>query len=706
MLALLTPFSASWAQTVSALQLVPSVIAGGSGATATGVVTLTSAAPAGGSVVRLASSNPDLAASVAQVTVPQGQTTASFLVATNAQYRRYSGLAFSSAISAVNPLAGTPVTATLNVTVQARPAEVVFAPPFSSRGPRCGAGEAGLLFVGETGTLWDCAEGSNAVCTFVQECTLGCETRPLKGTRKQDVCASAGPVPIAASPKIIGGGSKGSVTLQLASGAPAGSVGAVTSNSLFAAPPNPQRYVDLPFTTGSSNLNLGLLTSAVNRIEFAPLRGVVVTPQPQSGGGIFYMSRSARTWVAVVPGTPPPVNLQSLALDTARLPGGGPTFGNTCIDQLFGAPDVSSIALTIASSHPAVASVLPSTPNQGLDCQSFAVTSVAVATDTAVSIRSQLGAQSLVAPLLVTATPSANQASSFFLDPLSVTGGQSTMATLVLNGQAPAGGFLVSLSSDNPAVSPPASVTVPAGADRISVSIGTRAVVADVLVTLHATPSSSVLIAQLSVLAPANAPTLSSIGVSPSSVAGGITSNGTVTLSAPASAPGVTVSLSSNASAATVPASVTVAPGSTTAQFVVNTLPVSAPTAVTLSATLGGIGNVTVSQITTLSVTPSVTPAPDALAAPSLLSPADDARFPVGQAINFDWSDVTGAASYIIQIDDTDTFTAPLLLGQNVAASQYVAVAIPASRPFWRVRAVDAAGKLGAWSATRKLRVE
>ena len=37
-----------YAQSVSRLQLVPSNIAGGSGAASTGIVTLTSAAPAGG----------------------------------------------------------------------------------------------------------------------------------------------------------------------------------------------------------------------------------------------------------------------------------------------------------------------------------------------------------------------------------------------------------------------------------------------------------------------------------------------------------------------------------------------------------------------------------------------------------------------------------------------------------------------------------
>ena len=705
LLSFINPISAAHAQSVISLQLVPSVIAGGSGGTATGIVTLAAAAPIGGRVVQLGSSNPELAASIPQITVPAGQTEASFIVATNAQYRRYSGLAFTAAISAANPLAGGTVSATLNVTVQARPTEVVFAPPFSGSGPRCGAGEAGLLFVGETGTLWDCAEGTDAVCRFVQECTLGCEKRPLKGTRRQDVCASAGPVPIVVNPKRIVGGYKGTVSLQLSSGAPAGSIGAVTSNSFFAAPLNP--HVDVPFTTGASSLAIGLLTAAVNRIQFAPLRGEVVTPQPLSGGGIFYASRSARAWVAVVPGTPPLVNLKSLALDTTSMPGGGPAFGYTCIDQLFPAPEVGSIALTLSSSHPAVASVLPSPQNQGVYCQTFGVDSVHVGTDTAVTIRAQVGAQSLTAPLLITATPTATQANSFFLDLLSVIGGQSSQATIKLNGRAPVNGFLVTLSSDNPAaLILPASVTVPSGADRVGFSIGTKAVGADVLVTLQATPSSSVLLAQLSVLAPAGAPTLTSVTVNPSTVAGGTTSNATVTLSGAALASGAVVNLSSNAGVATVPPSVTVAPGATTAQFVVNTLPVTANTTVTLSAWLDAIGATTVTRLATLTVTPTVQPAPGALAAPSLLSPAHDARFPVGQFVNFDWSDVSGAASYVIQIDDTDTFAAPLMLNQSVTASQYATSALPASRPYWRARAVDAVGNPGAWSAIRQIRVE
>ena len=696
LLGLFNPFWAAWAQTVSSLQLVPSVIAGGSGATATGIVTLAAAAPAGGRVIQLNSSNHELATSVLQITVPAGQTTASFSVATNAGYRRYSGLLFNAAISAINPLAGAAVSATLNVTTQAIPADLVISPRPDREGNVC-AGEPGILF--------DCPTGSEA-CSVRQECTFGCENRPLKGTSWDDVCAAAGPVPIALSPKRLVGSHPGAGTLQLSSGAPAGSFGLVSSNSLVAAEPS---RMNIPIATGATSKTFSLLTAAVNGIQFAPMDGRVTTPQAvSSAGGTFFASRSARAWVAVVPGTPPPARLLSLGVESPSLLGGQVTFGTTCVDQLAPAPEVGSITVTLSSSHPAVAPLRPAQAvlTQGGDCVSFVVETLAVASNTAVTLSAQLGAQVLTVPLLVTATPVAAQVISFFLNPLSVTGGQSSQATLVLDGRAPAGGFQVNLFSYNPTVLPvPASVIVPAGTDRVSFNLVTAQVGADVLVTLQATPSSSVLIAQLSVLAPTGAPTLSSITVNPSSVVGGTSSNGTVTLSAPASSAGVVVALSSNASAAAVPASVTVAIGATTAQFVVNTLPVTAATAVTLSATLGGIGNVTVSQTTTLSVTPSVAPAPGALAAPSLLSPANDARFSVGQAVNFDWSDVTGAASYMIQIDDTDTFAAPLMLNQRVTVSQYVA-AIPASRPFWRVRAVDAAGNLGAWSAVRTLRVQ
>jgi hypothetical protein len=155
------------------------------------------------------------------------------------------------------------------------------------------------------------------------------------------------------------------------------------------------------------------------------------------------VARSARAWAAVVPGTPPPVRLLSLNLDSTRIPGGQPTFGKSCIDQLFPAPDVGSMPLILSISHPSVASVLPSPMNQGTDCRTFTVDTKAVASDTTVTISAQLGAQLLTFPLRLTAAPGAKQVNSFFLDPLSVTGGASSQGTLVLDGIAPSSGFLV-----------------------------------------------------------------------------------------------------------------------------------------------------------------------------------------------------------------------------------------------------------------------
>ncbi|HEV3485119.1 MAG TPA: hypothetical protein VG106_06910 [Vicinamibacterales bacterium] len=118
-----------------------------------------------------------------------------------------------------------------------------------------------------------------------------------------------------------------------------------------------------------------------------------------------------------------------------------------------------------------------------------------------------------------------------------------------------------------------------------------------------------------------------------------------------------------------------------------------------ISATFDGV-----TRTATLSVTPPAAPTP--LSAPSLLAPAVDARFAPGQSITFDWTDVSGAASYTIQIDDSETFSTPLVMSQSVAASQLTTSTLPTTRMWWRVRANDAAGNPGAWSGVRRFEVK
>jgi len=89
----------------------------------------------------------------------------------------------------------------------------------------------------------------------------------------------------------------------------------------------------------------------------------------------------------------------------------------------------------------------------------------------------------------------------------------------------------------------------------------------------------------------ASAPTLalSSLSVSPTSVTGGSSAQGTVKLSGPAPTGGVVVSLSDNSSAATLPASVTVLRGNTSATFAITTYRVSSTRSVTISGRYGAV---------------------------------------------------------------------------------------------------------------------
>jgi hypothetical protein len=71
--------------------------------------------------------------------------------------------------------------------------------------------------------------------------------------------------------------------------------------------------------------------------------------------------------------------------------------------------------------------------------------------------------------------------------PGNVTGGTNATGTVTLSGPAPAGGALVTLSSNNPAASVPASVLIPAGLTSASFPVQTNPVTTFVTVTLTST---------------------------------------------------------------------------------------------------------------------------------------------------------------------------------------------------------------------------
>jgi hypothetical protein len=189
----------------------------------------------------------------------------------------------------------------------------------------------------------------------------------------------------------------------------------------------------------------------------------------------------------------------------------------------------------------------------------------------------------------------------------------------------------------------------------------------------------------------APAATLSSVTVSPSTVVGGTSSTARVTLSAAAPSGGAVVSLSDNSSTVTTPASVIVAAGSTSGTATITTSAVTASTSATVSAVFAGV-----TRTATLTVTAPALPTPSA---PSLVSPANGAT--VTLPVTLDWSDVSAAASYQIQIDDSSSFPAPRVADQTVAVSQFTAASLAIRQHWWRVRGINSAGTAGAWSSTR-----
>jgi hypothetical protein len=185
---------------------------------------------------------------------------------------------------------------------------------------------------------------------------------------------------------------------------------------------------------------------------------------------------------------------------------------------------------------------------------------------------------------------------SLGVSPSSVVGGQSSTGTVTLSGPAAAGGAVVILASANAnVVGVPLSASVAAGATSVSFPIATSAVTVSTLVGITASYGGSSKTAALTANPappppPPTGPKVSSLGLKPSTVAGGGKSTGTVRLTAAAPAGGAVVTLGSSKPAqASVPSSVTVPAGKSSATFSISTTRATAGSSAVISATLGGV---------------------------------------------------------------------------------------------------------------------
>ena len=283
-------------------------------------------------------------------------------------------------------------------------------------------------------------------------------------------------------------------------------------------------------------------------------------------------------------------SLLSLTFNPASVPNGGSTTGTVTLNQA--APSGGSV-VTLVSSYPDIQTPSTVTVPAGSTSTTFTASPEDfVNSNTSTYVTASLGDSTVEGALTQTPGVTVN---SISFNPSTVTGGTSTTATVKLASNAPSGGneVLVEFCANcnpadpNPPVQLPVTVTVQAGQNRLSFSIGTLCTNTSETVPIFAQSGGASVSSNLTVNPSSSCvPNVASVNLV-STVTGGNSLTGSVTLTANAPTGGAVVSLSSNNAAASVPASVTVAAGNTSASFTITTTSVSANTTAVITAKLG-----------------------------------------------------------------------------------------------------------------------
>ena len=329
---------------------------------------------------------------------------------------------------------------------------------------------------------------------------------------------------------------------------------------------------DIPFLNGPTYTVVQLPTSGTKFWRVRSFQGVIDT------AGAAAITAWSPVATFVVPDGPLQVN--SINLSRAAPASGQEVYVDLQLNR--GAP-AGGATITLASSN-AQAAPLPASVAVPADFSfvTFRFVAGQVDTPTTVTMTATIGSVS------TTKTFTVSPSSLRSLDgmPFRQNGGVPLGATVMLNGQAPAGGAVVSLSSSSPAAQPPASVTVPAGVESVSFTMPTSRVSTDTPVTITATWRGASVQATTT-LTPQPAPT--SITLDPAITSGSSGSFGRVTAADPRDAD-VTFSLStSRPDLVTIPNSVVVPQFAAAGGFNVGTSPVSTRTLVTISVSGGGV---------------------------------------------------------------------------------------------------------------------
>ena len=379
----------------------------------------------------------------------------------------------------------------------------------------------------------------------------------------------------------ITGGVPTSGIVQLHGVAPGSGVSVALSSSSGAV--NPPASVTVP--GGSLSVSFNIPTSAVTTPTNATL---TATYQGQSSSAPLTLN--------------PQVAPASISLSPSTVSGSNGSFATVTLAS----PVAYDVQLPISTSNPNVTTInnfvtIPAGANGGFNIN---VTPVNTTTNVTISVSGAGVTKSAVLtvqPAGAPPPPSGPTLSSLTLNPSTVPATASSQGTVSFSSPVSAA-TVVNLGSGNTAASVPPSVTVPAGGTSATFTVTTGLVSGTTTINITGTSGGVTVSGALTITqAPPGPAGVTGLTVAPSSIVGGATAQGTVSLGAAAPSGGTQVTLSSsNTAVATVPASVTVAAGATSATFNVTTKVQTSPSSATITATGGGT-----SATASMTVTPS-----------------------------------------------------------------------------------------------------
>jgi len=424
--------------------------------------------------------------------------------------------------------------------------------------------EIGVFSTTDGGQSWSVSNDMPTNVSVDELVYMNNSTTLLAGTHGRGVWMLPGAVftvsNLSASPTSVPGGSNSTGTVTISPAAP--SLGMTVHLISTSAD------VTLPSTVvvpgGATSANFTIKTAGVKSIETVTIQATLGSTQQSTSLTVS------------------PASLGPVTLNPVSVVGGNPSMGTI---TLAGSAPPNG-AVVYLSSDSSIASVPASiTIPYGSTSGTFQVNTLGVTAPKTAKITAVFGNAAQSANLSVTAA----SLQSVNLSALSVVGGSqdALTGTVVLNGNAGANLTVILNSANTKVATVPATLKIPTGASSVSFSVTHLKVSVSTKDTIKAYLSGSS--SSVSTTITANPFTISQMSVNPTTVQGGTSTGGLISLNAkPGTKSGpISITFASPSKLVKLPTSVSVPIGNSTATFSIGTYAVSGDSSATVTGSVG-----------------------------------------------------------------------------------------------------------------------